>query len=96
MKITGRRAVFLCLCFWACLLMNSFFPASEAKHDCVGENCQICAQAEVSRSSGGNAAPPSNAVFSRLFAVNVRRSASEIDDGRRRLSPAELMVKLIC
>jgi hypothetical protein len=96
MKRAGRHTVFLCLCFCACLLMDSFFPAHEAEHDCSGKNCPVCAQVETSRSSAGNAASP-DAAFSRLFAeTSVRRGAPEGRDGRRSLSPAELMVKLTC
>ncbi|MDR1580565.1 MAG: hypothetical protein LBS35_09435 [Synergistaceae bacterium] len=77
--------------------MNSFLPAHEEGHDCGGENCPVCAQVETARSSAGNAAPPSNAVISRPFAArNVRRGVPEDNDDRRRLSLAELMVKLTC
>jgi hypothetical protein len=96
MKNVGRHAVFLCLCFMACLLLDSFIPAREAGHDCSGESCPVCAQIETARSSAGNAVSP-NAAFSRLFAeTSVRRGAPEGRDARRRLSPAELMVKLTC
>ena len=77
--------------------MDTFFPAHEAEHDCSGENCPVCAQVEIARSSAGNAVSPSNAVFSRLFAKpDIRSGSSEGRYDRRRLSPAELMVKLTC
>jgi hypothetical protein len=87
----------MCLCFGACLLVDSSFPAREADHDCGGDNCPICAQIETARSSAGNAAPPANSVFFRPFAgLNVRRGASAGPGDWRRPSPAELMVKLTC
>jgi hypothetical protein len=96
MKKIGSHALFLCLCFWACLLMGSFFPAHESDHDCGGENCPMCAQAETARSSAGNAVSPSG-VFPRPFAeLNVRLGIAEDRDDSRRLSLAELMVKLTC
>jgi hypothetical protein len=96
MKNIGRHAAFLCLCFVTCLLTDSFFPAREAGHDCGGENCPVCAQIEAARSSAGNAVA-TNAAFFRLFAeTSVLRGAPEGRGGRRRLSPAELMVKLTC
>jgi hypothetical protein len=95
MKNVGRGAAFFCLCFLACLLMDSFFPAREAEHDCDGENCPVCARIAAARSSAGNAAPPSGTVFFRPFTEpNARHGASEGRDDWRRLSPAELRVKL--
>ena len=97
MKRAGRHAVFLCLCFGACLLVDSFFPVREAEHDCCGENCPVCAAVEAARSSAGNALSPSDDAFSRQFAgQNVRRGTADGYDGRRRPSLAELMVKLTC
>ncbi|MDR1133837.1 MAG: hypothetical protein LBL05_06705 [Synergistaceae bacterium] len=77
--------------------MDSFFPAREADHDCGGENCPVCAQTAAARSLTEAAVSPSSGVFSRLFAAQyARRGASEGRDGLRRLSLAELMVKLTC
>jgi hypothetical protein len=97
MKKIGTRALFLCLCFWACLLMGSFFPMHEAEHDCSGENCPVCAQTETARSSAENALSPSNDVFSRLFVeLNIRHGVPGGNDDLRRPSLSELMVKLTC
>jgi hypothetical protein len=97
MKRIGRRALYLCLCFLACLSMDSFFPAREVEHDCPGENCPVCAQVEIARSSAENALSPSDNVFFRLFVeLNIRRGVSGGNDDLRRPSLSELMVKLTC
>lgn len=64
MRLRNRRvfACVLCALLLFASLFSIFFIAAEANHDCVGEDCPICAvlaEAEETLDKLGTANPPS-------------------------------------
>ncbi|MCC8016678.1 MAG: hypothetical protein LIO43_04835 [Clostridiales bacterium] len=88
-------AAFLAVIVFVVMLYSALYIAAEADHDCVGDNCPICAQINVCQNTLKNLSlAVCAAVFAAAFTYTLCRSISACADITPSYTLVSLKVKL--